>query len=126
LTDLGGAVRRAGRPGEAREILREAIALAEDIGAVAIAKRGREELRLAGGRPPAPATGPGERLTPSERRVAELAAAGQTNRQIADGLFVTVKSVEWHLGNVYRKLDIRGRRELGAALNPGGEPRGSP
>ena len=58
--------------------------------------------------------------------LAELAASGQTNRQIADGLFLTVKSVEWHLGNVYRKLDIRGRRELGAALNPGGESRGSP
>ena len=48
--------------------------------------------------------------------MAELAAGGQSNRQIADALFVTVKSVEWHLGNVYRKLDIPGRRHLAAAL----------
>ena len=48
--------------------------------------------------------------------MAELAAGGQSNRQIADALFVTVKSVEWHLGNVYRKLDIRGRGQLPAAL----------
>ena len=48
--------------------------------------------------------------------MAELAAAGQTNRQIADELFLTVKSVEWHLGNTYRKLDIRGRGELAGRL----------
>ena len=52
--------------------------------------------------------------------MAELAAAGQSNRQIADGLFLTVKSIEWHLGNVYRKLGIRGRADLAAAL--GREP----
>ena len=50
--------------------------------------------------------------------MAKLAGAGQTNRQIADALFITVKSVEWHLGNVYRKLDIRGRGQLTAALGP--------
>jgi DNA-binding CsgD family transcriptional regulator len=48
--------------------------------------------------------------------VAELAAAGQSNRQIANSLFVTVKAVEWHLGNVYRKLSVRGREELSSAL----------
>ena len=48
--------------------------------------------------------------------MAELAAAGHSNRQIADALFVTAKSVEWHLSNVYRKLDIRGRGQLAAAL----------
>ena len=53
---------------------------------------------------------------PSEDRVAQLAAAGHSNREIADALFVTVKNVEWHLGNVYRKLDIRGRGRLAAAL----------
>jgi DNA-binding CsgD family transcriptional regulator len=55
-------------------------------------------------------------LTPSEQRVAELAARGRTNRQIADTLFITVKAVERHLGNAYRKLGIRGRGELAGAL----------
>jgi DNA-binding CsgD family transcriptional regulator len=74
-------------------------------------RRAGDELDRAGGRRP----GWGE-LTASERRVAELAAAGHTNRQIAVELFVTVKAVEWHLGNVYRKLDIRGRKQLEDAL----------
>jgi len=56
-------------------------------------------------------------LTPSELRVARLAAGGRTNRQIADELFVTIKAVEWHLGNAYRKLDIRGRAQLAGALD---------
>ena len=106
-------MRRAGRPVEAREILREAIALADELGARAAGRLAREELVRAGGR--APGERPGG-LTPSERRVAELAAAGRTNREIANELFVTVKAVEWHLGNVYRKLDVRGRGDLAAAL----------
>ena len=55
-------------------------------------------------------------LTASERRVATLAAEGQTNREIAQALFVTPKTVEVHLSNAYRKLDIRSRRELPGAL----------
>ena len=55
---------------------------------------------------------PAATSTPSERRVVDLAAAGRTNRQIANELFVTAKAVEWHLGNAYRKLDIRGRAQL--------------
>ncbi|MFN8152620.1 MAG: helix-turn-helix transcriptional regulator [Solirubrobacterales bacterium] len=55
-------------------------------------------------------------MTASERRVADLAAAGQTNKQIAQELFVTPKTVEVHLSNAYRKLDISGRRELAGAL----------
>ena len=58
-----------------------------------------------------------EALTPSERRVAVLAAEGHTNRDIAQTLFLTVKTVETHLSNAYRKLDIRSRRELAAALS---------
>jgi DNA-binding CsgD family transcriptional regulator len=57
-----------------------------------------------------------EALTPSERRVAELAAGGMANAEIAQSLFVTVKTVETHLGRTYRKLDIPGRGELAAAL----------
>ena len=116
LIELGAAIRRAGRATEARRPLREALVLADATGALALARRAREELRLAGGRAPSRIDPSGDGLTPSERRVAELAGAGQTNRQIADALFITAKSVEWHLGNVYRKLDIRGRGQLPAAL----------
>jgi DNA-binding CsgD family transcriptional regulator len=56
-------------------------------------------------------------LTPSERRVAELAAQGLTNREISAQLYVTVKAVEFHLSRVFAKLDVRGRRELAAALD---------
>jgi DNA-binding CsgD family transcriptional regulator/tetratricopeptide (TPR) repeat protein len=116
LRDLGGAIRRAGRPGEARKVLREAATVADDVGADRTAEEARAELRVAGGRAPARATSPADRLTAGERRVAELAAAGQTNRQIANALFITVKAVEWHLSNTYRRLDISGRTELPAAL----------
>jgi DNA-binding CsgD family transcriptional regulator len=64
-------------------------------------------------------------LTVSERRVADLAASGMSNRQIAQQLFVTVKAVEWHLSNVYRKLGIRSRTRLPAVLSVPG-PRGVP
>ncbi|HWH94199.1 MAG TPA: AAA family ATPase [Baekduia sp.] len=115
LAELGAAIRRAGRPGEARQVLRDATQLADRLGAAPLAARARDELKRAGGRAPAAHDSAGD-LTPSERRVAELAAVGRTNRQIADELFVTVKAVEWHLGNAYRKLDIRGRAQLAAAL----------
>ena len=95
-------------------MLREAVAVADGVGATSVARAARDELRLAGGRAPAAATGDG--LTPSERRVAERAADGESNRDIAAALFLTVKSVEWHLGNTYRKLGIRGRGELAASL----------
>ena len=115
LTELGGAIRRTGVPGEARPVLRDAIRIADETGARAIGRRAREELACAGGRAPSSDESPGD-LTPSERRVAELAAGGRTNREIANELFVTVKAVEWHLGNVYRKLDVRGRGQLTGAL----------
>ena len=117
LVEEGGAIRRAGRPTEARDTLREALAIAEQIGARRAARLAREELQRAGGRAPSGRNGTDE-LTPSERRVAELAAQGRTNREIANELFVTIKAVEWHLGNSYRKLDIRGRGALAEALSP--------
>ncbi len=115
LVALGGAIRRSGRPTEARDTLREALAIAEPIGARRAARLAREELQRAGGRAPSRRNDADE-LTPSELRVAELAAQGRTNREIANELFVTVKAVEWHLGNSYRKLDIRGRGALAEAL----------
>ena len=57
-------------------------------------------------------------LTPSERRIARMAADGASNKEIAQGLFLSVKTIEMHLGHAYRKLDIRSRRELVAALPP--------
>jgi DNA-binding CsgD family transcriptional regulator len=120
LIDLGAAVRRRGHPAQARPVLRDAVALADEVRAAAVSDAARVELRLAGGRAHRRALTPVERLTPGERRVAELAAAGRSNRQIANTLFVTVKAVEWHLGNVYRKLDVRGRAELPDVLGIAG------
>ncbi len=115
--DLGAALRRSGARAEARGALDEGVALARRCGADALAMRGLTELGAAGGRSGDP-TGEGlEQLTVSERRVAELAAQGRSNPEIAQTLFVTRKTVETHLGHVYRKLDIKGRGELRDALS---------
>jgi DNA-binding CsgD family transcriptional regulator/tetratricopeptide (TPR) repeat protein len=116
LTMLGGALRRAGHAEEAREPLREALELAHGFGAFALASGARSELIAAGARPRRPATTGVDALTPGEQRVATMAAAGMSNREIAEDLFVTVKAVQWHLRNVYRKLHVSGRDELPAAL----------
>jgi DNA-binding CsgD family transcriptional regulator len=109
---LGSALRRSRQPSEAREPLRRALELAVACGAAPIEEHARSELYAAGGRPRAPAlTGVGS-LTASERRVAALAAEGAGNRDIAQALFITPKTVEAHLSSVYRKLGIRSRHEL--------------
>jgi len=74
------------------------------------------ELEVAGARVQRAALRGADALSPSERRVVSLAIEGLTNRQIAEALFVTRKAVEWHLGNAYRKLDVRSRQELPEAL----------
>ena len=118
LVALGTALRRSRRPADAREPLRRGWELAAQLGAEALATRARHELRAAGARPRTSAlTGPAA-LTASERRVAERAAAGQTNRAIAEALFVTTKTVELHLRNAYHKLGIRSRGELPGRLDP--------
>ncbi|MGH3012109.1 MAG: helix-turn-helix transcriptional regulator, partial [Gaiellaceae bacterium] len=116
LAALGTALRHARRPREAREPLRRALELAEVCGALGLAERARSELYAAGGRPRRTALQGIEALTASERRVATLAAMGDTNREIAQALFVTPKTVEVHLSNAYRKLGIRSRRELPGEL----------
>lgn len=116
LTDLGAALRRANRRKEARSVLQDGLDLAARCGARALAERGRTELRAAGGRSSDPAGTGLEQLTASERRVAELAAEGHSNPEIAQALFVTRKTVETHLGHVYRKLDISGRGKLARVL----------
>ncbi len=116
LCDLGTALRLARRLLDAREPLRAALDEARRLGAVAIARRAHDELSATGETVrPFLATG-AEALTPSERRVAAMAAGGMSNREIAQTLFLTVKTVETHLSAAYRKLDIAGRAELGDAL----------
>ena len=116
LTDIGAAQRRTNQRSDARGTLHEALVLAERCGATVLAGRARDELRAAGGRLPDRAPNGASQLTASERRVAELAAAGKSNPDIAQTLFVTRKTVETHLGHVYRKLDISGRAQLPLAL----------
>ncbi|HEX8006604.1 MAG TPA: LuxR C-terminal-related transcriptional regulator, partial [Trebonia sp.] len=116
LLDLGTARRRVGARDAARELLRESLDLARALGGLAIAQRAREELVAAGGRPRRDAIRGVDALTPSELRVAQLAAMGQTNRQIAQALFVTQRTVESHLTSAYAKLGIGARPELAAAL----------
>jgi DNA-binding CsgD family transcriptional regulator len=117
LIDLGAALRRENRRSEAREWLEHGADMAARGGAVALSERARIELAATGARPRREAllSGPAS-LTPSERRIAELAATGQSNREIAQALFVTPKTVEYHLRNTYRKLDIQTRQELAGAL----------
>jgi DNA-binding CsgD family transcriptional regulator len=117
LVDLGAALRRSGRASDARAPLREGMDLAHRCGAAPLTARAHDELAASGvrRRPRAMLRGV-EALTPSERRIAQLAAAGRTNREIAQSLFITRKTVEMHLHNAYRKLDIGSRAELPDAL----------
>ena len=115
-TELGAALRRANRRSEAREQLRHALELATICGAAPLAARAERELLATGARPRRIALSGVESLTPSERRVAEMAAEGPTNREIAQALFVTQRTVEVHLTSIYRKLAISSRSQLAAAL----------
>lgn len=116
LTELGAALRRANRRAEAREPLRQALEMARAGGAFAIARRAHDELTATGEKlRPLTQTGV-DSLTPQERRVADLASQGLSNRDIAQSLFLTVKTVETHLTNAYRKLEIRSRKDLPTAL----------
>jgi DNA-binding CsgD family transcriptional regulator len=116
MTDLGAALRRAGQRIQAREALRPALELAHRCGALALTDRTRTELIAAGGRPRRLVLTGLDSLTPSERRVAQLAATGLPNHEIAQHLFVTARTVEGHLTHTYHKLDITSREQLPAAL----------
>jgi len=116
LVALGSALNRADRKADARERLRSGLELAHRAGATALEEQARTELVAAGGRPRRLLLTGLESLTPSERRVAELAAESLTNKAIAQTLFVTPKTVEVHLSSVYRKLEISSRAELAGAL----------
>lgn len=116
LFELGAALRRCGRRADSRTPLRESLRLARRCGAIRLAKRVHDELEASGETVRSYTPIGVESLTPSERRVAELAASGMTNRQIAQSLFVTIKTVEAHLSATYDKLDIRSRQQLPVAL----------
>jgi DNA-binding CsgD family transcriptional regulator len=120
LCDLGAALRRSGHREAAREPLRHALALADRGGALRLAARAQAELRFAGARPRRAALAGRDALTPAERRVAALAAEGRTNRQIAQALFVTLRTVETHLTHAFAKLGVGSREGLPAALWPAG------
>jgi DNA-binding CsgD family transcriptional regulator len=122
--DLGTTLRRAGRRSDAGRALGEALELARACGARLAEERALEELEVAGTRVQRAARRGADALSPSERRVVALAIDGLSNRQIAEALFVTRKAVEWHLGNAYRKLDVRSRRDLPAALGGAQNARG--
>jgi DNA-binding CsgD family transcriptional regulator len=117
LIDLGAVRRRANSRSEARTYLREGVDLAHRCGASALVTRGNEELAATGAHPRKIMLSGLESLTGSERRVAQMAAEEASNKEIAQALFVTVKTVEMHLGRVYRKLDIDSRRQLAEALS---------
>ena len=126
LIDYGAGLRRSGRRVDAREPLRKGLDLSRRGGASELESRARAELISAGARPRRAAlTGP-DSLTTSQRRVAELAASGLTTRQIAGALFVTPKTVEFHLRHVYAKLEVSSREELTRQFSPMGSRSAAP
>jgi DNA-binding CsgD family transcriptional regulator len=116
LVDLGAALRRGRERSTARDILRQGAELAQRCGASPLVERANQELAATGARPRKLLLSGLASLTASERRVAQLAAQELSNKDIAQTLFVTVKTVEVHLSSVYRKLEISSRRQLAAAL----------
>ena len=110
LTDYGAFLTRAGDKVRGRKLLSEALHVAETCGAGWHAHRARMEWRRAGGRTRSREP---TQLTPPETAVAQLAQVGKTNRQIAQQLHMSVKTVETHLGHIYQKLGIRSRWQLG-------------
>ncbi|MFL6049403.1 MAG: ATP-binding protein [Gaiellales bacterium] len=113
---LGSARRRAGHRADARPTLAEALDLALACQADAVALRAHEELIAAGARPRRDPIESRSKLTASESRVARMAAEGMTNREVAQALFVTEKTIENHLRSVFRKLEIGSRTQIGRAL----------
>jgi DNA-binding CsgD family transcriptional regulator len=107
LLVLGSLYRRTKQKRKAREALGASYKVFDSLGATVWASKAREEVERVGGRAPTPLS-----LTPTEARVAELAATGLSNQEIARALFISVRTVEWNLSKIYRKLGIRSRAEL--------------
>jgi DNA-binding CsgD family transcriptional regulator len=120
---FGERLRRARERVLAREQLRAALDIFENLGARPWAERARAELAATGEkRRPADGGGLAE-LTPQELQIALLLAAGRTTREAAAALFLSPKTVEYHLRHVYQRLGIHSREELAARLAGGGRPR---
>jgi DNA-binding CsgD family transcriptional regulator len=122
LVSHGAALRRAGQRTAAQPPLRRGLELADRMAATPLADTALDELRATGARPRRAATTGADALTPTEQRVARLAAQGLTSAQIAQALFVTPRTIQTHLTHTYRKLDITSRRQLPAALGAGFRP----
>lgn len=116
LIGLGRALRLARRARDARDPLGRAVDIAARVGATALVNEGTEELRATGAKPRNPERTGVAALTPSEERVCRMVAAGASNREVAERLFVTVRTVETHLTSSYRKLGLKDRSELAAVL----------
>jgi DNA-binding CsgD family transcriptional regulator len=116
LADLGAVLRRSNRRVEARHMLRQAVDVARRVGAEPLARRAETELLATGAKLRRVMLSGLEALTASERRIAELAAEGLSNAQIAQTLFITTRTVEGHLTHVFQKLNVSARTELLAAL----------
>jgi DNA-binding CsgD family transcriptional regulator len=114
--ELGSALRRIGHRVEARASLRTALADADREGATTLAERARRELVATGLRPRRAAVHGADALTPRQRQICELAAAGKGNRAIAAELFLSVKTVETHLAAAYRKLGVSTRASLAGRI----------
>ncbi|MBL8928079.1 MAG: AAA family ATPase [Pseudonocardia sp.] len=118
LYELGARLRRDNHRADSREPLREALDIAHRLGAGLLADRAETELRATGARPRRVVLSGVDALTASERRTAEMAAQGLTNREIGQALFVTARTVEGHLTAVFRKLDVASRDQLPSVLEP--------
>jgi len=116
LVELGAALRRHGDRATARAPLRDGLDLAARCGAIRLAERARTELAATGARPRREHITGRDALTPSEQRVALMAAEGRTSQEIAEALFVTTKTIDAHLNHTYTKLAINSRKQLAAAL----------
>jgi DNA-binding CsgD family transcriptional regulator len=117
LIDLGAALRRGNRRGEAQPPLRQGLERAHRAGAAGLVRRAQDELAATGTRPRKLVLTGVDALTASERRVARMAADGMSNKELAQALFITVKAVEVHLSSAYRKLQINSRSQLAEALD---------
>lgn len=124
LLELGAHLRRTGQRAAARDPLRQALDLAHRMGAQPMLESADTELRACGGRPRRSASSGVESLTPSELRVAALAAQGLSNPRIAETLFVSRSTVETHLRSLFRKLGITSRDQIAALLEPADKSQG--